>query len=161
LATVSRPRPTARHRWLRPSGRRPVVAVAAVAARVARRARRGRRPGPRGWGRGAPRLARERRRTRPARRAPTARAVPRRARRHGHHGDPRGGRPGRIRPVLRLHLRRGATPRTLETAAAGKDLFLLPQAAPLEACGAKPGHTSDADLAAFQWDHLDLARRHP
>src|SRR5690606_9004278 len=123
------------------------------------------------------------RRIRPARRALLARRVPRgprlrgqddqgdvpghagggrgRARRHGHHGDPRGGRPGRIRPVLRLHLRRGATPRTLETAAAGKDLFLLPQAAPLEACGAKPGHTSDADLAALQWDHLDLARRHP
>jgi hypothetical protein len=48
---------------------------------------------------------------------------------------------------------------TLESAAEGKELFLLPQAAPLKACG--PTHSSDADLAALQWDYLELARRHP
>lgn len=50
---------------------------------------------------------------------------------------------------------------TLESAAEGKDLFLLPQAAPLKACGSKPGHSSDADLAALQGDYLELARQHP
>lgn len=43
----------------------------------------------------------------------------------------------------------------------GQELFLMPQAAPLKACGSKAGYQSDADLAKLQWDYVALAKRHP
>ncbi|MGJ6964343.1 hypothetical protein ACSDR0_20760, partial [Streptosporangium sp. G11] len=42
-----------------------------------------------------------------------------------------------------------------------QELFLLPQATPLRACGSKPGYQTDADLAELQWNYVDLAKRHP
>ncbi|MEW9547765.1 hypothetical protein [Nonomuraea sp. NPDC050783] len=52
--------------------------------------------------------------------------------------------------------------RTLESVTGPEQkLFLMPQAAPLKACGSKAGYQSDADLAELQWDYVDLARRHP
>ena len=45
--------------------------------------------------------------------------------------------------------------------AAAQRLWLLPEAAPLAACGGKPGHATDAEIAALQWRYLELAERHP
>jgi hypothetical protein len=57
-----------------------------------------------------------------------------------------------IEPVLR----------TLESRTApSQGLFLFPQAAPLKSCGTKAGYRNDAELAALQWDYLQLAARHP
>jgi len=45
--------------------------------------------------------------------------------------------------------------------AAAQRLWLLPEAAPLAACGGKPGHATDAEIAALQYRYLELAERHP
>ncbi|MFC7723276.1 hypothetical protein [Nonomuraea recticatena] len=51
---------------------------------------------------------------------------------------------------------------TLESITApDQELFLMPQAAPLKACGTKPGYQTDAELADLQWDYVKLAERHP
>jgi hypothetical protein len=49
----------------------------------------------------------------------------------------------------------------LESRSAGKPVLLVPEAAPLRACGGAPGHATDADIAALQWDYFHLAERHP
>jgi hypothetical protein len=43
----------------------------------------------------------------------------------------------------------------------GQKLFLVPEAAPLEACGGAPGHATDPEIAALQYDYFDLARSNP
>jgi hypothetical protein len=54
-----------------------------------------------------------------------------------------------------------ATLRTLEARTSPQQqLFLLPPAAPLAACG-NGGYRTDADLAATQWNYLAIAERHP
>ncbi|MQA75515.1 MAG: hypothetical protein GEU88_14435 [Solirubrobacterales bacterium] len=40
-------------------------------------------------------------------------------------------------------------------------LFLVPEAAPLEACGGAPGHATDAEIAGLQFDYFRLAKRNP
>jgi hypothetical protein len=44
---------------------------------------------------------------------------------------------------------------------ASQRLFLMPEAAPLNECGAKPGHATDAEIARLQWSYFDLAVAHP
>jgi hypothetical protein len=44
---------------------------------------------------------------------------------------------------------------------AAQKLFLMPEAAPLKECGGKPGHATDAEIAALQWRYYDLAVAHP
>ena len=52
---------------------------------------------------------------------------------------------------------------TLEsrTASSGQGLFLVPEDAPLSACTSIPGHETDADIAALQWQYFDLAVQNP
>ena len=45
--------------------------------------------------------------------------------------------------------------------AAHQRLVLLPESAPLSQCGGKPGHRTDAEIAALQWDYFRLAEAHP
>ena len=45
--------------------------------------------------------------------------------------------------------------------AARQGLFLMPEAAPLKECGGKPGHRTDAEIAALQWDYFNLAESRP
>ena len=45
--------------------------------------------------------------------------------------------------------------------AAHQRLFLVPESAPLQACGGKPGHRTDAEIASLQWDYFRLAEAHP
>jgi hypothetical protein len=45
--------------------------------------------------------------------------------------------------------------------AAHQRLFLLPEAAPLAACGGAAGHRTDAEIAKLQWDYFRLAEAHP
>jgi hypothetical protein len=42
-----------------------------------------------------------------------------------------------------------------------QSLFLVPEAAPLQACGGAPGHATDAEIAALQYDYLELAQSNP
>jgi hypothetical protein len=42
-----------------------------------------------------------------------------------------------------------------------QSLFLVPEAAPLEACGGAAGHANDAEIAALQFDYLRLAESNP
>jgi hypothetical protein len=42
-----------------------------------------------------------------------------------------------------------------------QSLFLVPEAAPLEACGGQPGHATDAEIAALQYEYLRLAESNP
>ena len=59
----------------------------------------------------------------------------------------------------------GQIERTLTTLEARlaphQEIFLLPEAAPLAACGGAPGHATDADTARLAWEYLRLAERHP
>jgi hypothetical protein len=52
---------------------------------------------------------------------------------------------------------------TLEslTAGSGQGLFLVPEDAPLPACAGVGGHTTDADIAAIQWQYYDVAIANP
>jgi hypothetical protein len=43
----------------------------------------------------------------------------------------------------------------------GQSLFLLPEAAPLQACGGAAGHATDAQIAPLQYDYLRLAQSNP
>jgi hypothetical protein len=40
-------------------------------------------------------------------------------------------------------------------------LFLVPEAAPLAACGGAAGHRTDAEIARLQWSYFRLAEAHP
>jgi len=55
--------------------------------------------------------------------------------------------------------------RTLATLSARtrptQSLFLVPEAAPLEACGGAPGHATDAEIAGLQDDYFQLAVSNP
>ena len=42
-----------------------------------------------------------------------------------------------------------------------QSLFLVPEAAPLEACGGAAGHATDAEIAALQYQYLQLAEANP
>ncbi|MBS1679722.1 MAG: hypothetical protein JST08_20335 [Actinobacteria bacterium] len=44
---------------------------------------------------------------------------------------------------------------------AAQSLFLVPEAAPLEACGGSAGHATDAEIAALQYRYYDLALSNP
>ncbi len=44
---------------------------------------------------------------------------------------------------------------------ARQGMFLMPEAAPLKECGGKPGHRTDAEIAALQWSYFNLAEAHP
>jgi hypothetical protein len=59
----------------------------------------------------------------------------------------------------------GQIERTLTTLesrlAPHQEVFLLPEAAPLPACGGAAGHATDADTARIAWEYLQLAERHP
>jgi hypothetical protein len=43
----------------------------------------------------------------------------------------------------------------------GQKLFLMPEAAPLEECGGEPGHATDAEISALQYDYFKLAVSNP
>ena len=43
----------------------------------------------------------------------------------------------------------------------GQSLFLVPEAAPLQACGGAAGHATDAQIAPLQYDYLRLAESNP
>jgi hypothetical protein len=43
----------------------------------------------------------------------------------------------------------------------GQSLFLVPEAAPLQACGGAAGHATDAQIAPVQYDYLRLAESNP
>jgi hypothetical protein len=55
--------------------------------------------------------------------------------------------------------------RTLATLSARttatQSLFLVPEAAPLQACGGAPGHATDAEIAPLQYEYLQLAVENP
>ncbi|HEY7266281.1 MAG TPA: hypothetical protein VH501_01175 [Solirubrobacterales bacterium] len=42
-----------------------------------------------------------------------------------------------------------------------QSLFLLPEAAPLQACGGSAGHATDAEIAPLQFNYLHLAQSNP
>ncbi len=44
---------------------------------------------------------------------------------------------------------------------AGQSMFLVPEAAPLQACGGATGHATDAEIASLQYDYLRLAQSDP
>ena len=43
----------------------------------------------------------------------------------------------------------------------GQSMFLVPEAAPLEACGGAVGHATDAEIARLQYDYFELAQSDP
>jgi hypothetical protein len=55
--------------------------------------------------------------------------------------------------------------RTLATlssrTSASQSLFLVPESAPLQACGGAPGHATDAEIAPLQYEYLQLAVSNP
>jgi hypothetical protein len=42
-----------------------------------------------------------------------------------------------------------------------QSLFLVPEAAPLQACGGAAGHSTDAEIASLQFDYFHLAQSNP
>jgi hypothetical protein len=54
-----------------------------------------------------------------------------------------------------------ATLQSLVPASSPQRFFLVPEDAPLSQCAGVAGHTTDADIAALQWDYFRLAEQNP
>ena len=54
-----------------------------------------------------------------------------------------------------------ATLQSLVPASSPQRFFLVPEDAPLSQCAGVAGHTTDADIAALQWDYFGLAEQNP
>jgi hypothetical protein len=62
---------------------------------------------------------------------------------------------------MRVVQQRLATLESLLPADSGQKIFLVPEDAPLSECAGVAGHTTDADIAALQWDYFNLAEQNP